>query len=185
MELTNLANGISALVSRPFYNRRHRRKNRLDVATGLEAENSTAVIKQIEFDIAAAADQLLLAIGFAPWRREVFSHQTGIDAKKGAANILREGKSLVPVGFEIVVKNAADTARFVAVLEEKVIVAPFLVFIIRRDLGVRVTGRFHRRMKSDAVRVVLYATPVEHRREVSTAAEPGLAGHNKARVHVH
>ena len=32
----------------------------------LQAENGATVVKQIEFDVAAAADQLLLALGITP-----------------------------------------------------------------------------------------------------------------------
>ena len=99
----------------------------------LQAEDRAAVVEQVEFDVAAAADQLLLALGLAPGRREILSHQSGIDAQEGAADVLREGEGLVPVGFQIIVEDAADAARLVAVLEEEILVAPFLVFVVGRD----------------------------------------------------
>ena len=37
----------------------------VDVAAGLQAEDGAAVVEQVELDVAAAADQLLLALGLA------------------------------------------------------------------------------------------------------------------------
>ena len=51
--------------SRPLHHRRHRGQDRLDIAAGAQAEDRAAVVEQVEFDIAAAADQLLLALGLA------------------------------------------------------------------------------------------------------------------------
>ena len=39
--------------------------------------------------------------------------------------------------------------------------------------------------KATRVGIVLRAAAVEHRRQVGAAAEPGLGGHDEARVHVH
>src|SRR6202047_5645307 len=58
---------------RPFHLRRHRRQDRIDIATGLEAECGAAVVEQVEFDVATAAHQLLLAIGCCPGRRGISS----------------------------------------------------------------------------------------------------------------
>ena len=60
-----------------------------------------------------------------------------------------------------------------------------LEFVVGRDRGVRVAGRLHRGMEGARVGIVLGAAAVEHRREVGAAAEPGLAGDDEARVHVH
>ena len=48
---------------------RHGGQDRLDVAAGLEAEHGAAVVEQVELDVAAAADQLLVAVGLGPGRR--------------------------------------------------------------------------------------------------------------------
>ncbi len=56
---------------RPLHHRRHRRQDRLHIAAGAQAEDGAAVVEQVELDIAAAADQLLLALGLAPGRREI------------------------------------------------------------------------------------------------------------------
>ncbi len=96
-----------------------------------------------------------------------------------------KAKAFVPVGFDVVIEDAADAAHLLAVLEIEILVAPRLVFVVGRDLGMGVTGALHRGVKRDRVGIVLGAAGIEHRREVSAAAEPGLGGHHEARVHVH
>src|SRR5579885_388783 len=115
-----LRNGNKPSCLRPLHHRRHRRQDRVDIAAGLEAESGAAVVEQVELDIAAAAHQLLLALGFAPGLGEIAPHQPGIDLQKGAADLLGEGEGRLPVGLEIIVEDAADAAHLVAVLEEEV-----------------------------------------------------------------
>src|SRR4051812_35375629 len=73
----------AAGLSRPFHLRRHGGEDGVDIAAGLEAKDGAAVVKQVEFDIAAAADQLLLAVFGCPWRIEIAPHQFGIDLQEG------------------------------------------------------------------------------------------------------
>ena len=102
----------SGMRSRPFHLRRQRGQDRIDVAAGLQPEDGAAVVEQVEFDIAAAADQLLLAIGRRPRRVEIAPHQLGIDFQEGAADVLGEGEIGVPVAAVVpVVEDAADAAR--------------------------------------------------------------------------
>ena len=62
----------------------------------LKAEHRAAVVEQIELDIAAAAHELLLAVGLAPGHGEIAPHDLGIDAQEGAADVLREGQAPRP-----------------------------------------------------------------------------------------
>src|SRR5690349_15365806 len=57
--------------SRPFHFGGHRGQDRVHVTAGLQAENGAAVVQQVELDITAAPDQLLLAVGIRPWRCEI------------------------------------------------------------------------------------------------------------------
>ena len=66
----------------------------------LQAEHRAAVVEQVELDIAAAADELLLAVGVGPGRGEIAPHELGIDRQEGAADVLREGEVGVPVAAE-------------------------------------------------------------------------------------
>src|SRR5664279_2305598 len=105
----------SLVISWPLHFGRHRRQDRIDIAAGLQPEDGAAVVEQVEFDVAAAADQLLLAVLGGPWRRKISPDQFGIDFGEGAADALREGEVGVPgARVEPVVKDAADAARFLA-----------------------------------------------------------------------
>src|SRR5262249_38605396 len=106
------------LRSRPLGDRWHGGENRLDVAAGLQPEHGAAVVEQIEFHVAPAADELLLALGLVPADRVVAPHQLGIDPEKGLADRFREREVGLPVAaVEPVIENAADAAHFPAVLE--------------------------------------------------------------------
>src|SRR3982074_2722580 len=95
--------------SRPLHHGRQRRQNRVDIAAGAQPEDGAAVVEQVELDIAAAARELLLALGLAPGRGEILSHQLGIDPGEGAADVLGEGEIAVPIAaVEIVVEVTPD-----------------------------------------------------------------------------
>src|SRR6266545_2028449 len=101
--------------SRPLNLRRQGGQDGLDIAAGLEAEKRAAIVEQIEFDIAAAADELLLAVRFSPAALHVSPNDRRIDVEECTADILHESKIGVPVaGIEIIEEDAADAARLVA-----------------------------------------------------------------------
>src|SRR6478609_1870975 len=119
----SMARGSSVVILRPLHFWRQRGQDRIDITAGLEAEDRAPVIEQIEFDIAAAADQLLLAILGAPRRSEIATHQRWIDLQEGAADVLREGKIGLPIAtVEPVIENAADAPRFLAVRQIEIFV---------------------------------------------------------------
>ena len=55
-------------VVAPFHQRRHGKQNGLGAAVGLQAEDGAAIDHQIEFDVAAAAIELKIALAFAVGR---------------------------------------------------------------------------------------------------------------------
>src|SRR5204862_6194165 len=117
--------------SRPFHHRGHRREDRLDIAAGAQAEDRSAVVEQVEFDVAAAPDQLLFALVFIPARRIIAADELWIDIEELAPHLLSESEVLVPVSrLEIIVEDPTDAAHFVAVLEEEIVVAPRFIFRI-------------------------------------------------------
>jgi hypothetical protein len=77
--------------SGPFYFGGHGGEDSVNVAAGFETESCAAIIKQVEFDVAAAADQLFLAVGWCPGIGVVAAHDHGVDAGEGATNVLSEG----------------------------------------------------------------------------------------------
>ena len=69
-------------VSRPFHFRRHARQDGGDIAAGVQAEDGAPVVEQVELDIAAAAHELLLAVGGAS-RAARNSHARAADRCRG------------------------------------------------------------------------------------------------------
>src|SRR5262245_36371019 len=129
---------------RPFHDGRHGRQDGFHVTAGLEAEYGAAVVKQIEFDVAAAADQLFFAVGVIPQQGEILSYQPRIDTQERATDVLRERKGLIPIRFEIIIKYAANTARFIPVFEKKIVIAPLSVIVVGSDFRVTDDSRLHR-----------------------------------------
>src|SRR5215218_4911580 len=113
----------------PLYLRWHRRENRIDIAAGFQPEDGAALVQQVELDVAPTPDQLLLAVGGGPGKREIAPDQFGIDFQEGAADVLGKGEVGVPVARIMpVIEDAADAARLIAMRQVKIFVAPFFVF---------------------------------------------------------
>jgi GMP synthase-like glutamine amidotransferase len=69
--------------TRPLHHGRHGAEDRFDIAAGLEAEGGAAVVEQVELDVAAAADQLLVAVGFGPGRCPSCGGRAGVAVQEG------------------------------------------------------------------------------------------------------
>src|SRR5262245_46390516 len=178
---------VTAGSLRPLHHGRHGGEDRLYVAAGLEAEHGAAVVEEVEFHVAAAAHQLLLALRLAPGLAEIAPHELGVDLKEGAAHVLGEGEGGVPAAVrwgrrEVVVEDAAHAAGLLAVGQKEVLLAPCLVAGVVRDL-VRRARPLHGGMKARRIGVLLGAAGMQHGREIAAAAEPPLAGHDETRVH--
>src|SRR5688572_4371807 len=164
------------LRSRPQHFRRQRHQDGVGVAAGLEAEDSAAVVEQVELDIAAAADQLAAALLVGPVAAHVAAHDLGIDRQERLADCAGEAEILVPVaGVEIVVEDAAEAARLLAVRQVEILVAPLLVARIVAGVGV-VARALERGVEIGGILAVRLR---EHRRQVGAAAEPALAGRSE------
>jgi len=121
-------------------------------------------MEQVEFDIAATADQLLFAVGLCPRRPEITPDQLGINFQEGAADVLREGEIGFPVaGIVMVVEDAADAAGFLTMWQIEIVVAPFLLLVVRRNACMRVAGGFHGGVEGDCVGIFLGAPPIQNR----------------------
>ncbi len=100
------------------------------------------------------------------------------------ADFLCEGEIGVPVArIEAVIENAARAAWLIPVSEMEIGVAGLFHL---REIGarMRVAGGFHGGVEIDRVFEVLIALVIEQGIEISAAAEPGLAGHQHAGIHV-
>src|SRR5580704_9621251 len=113
--------------SRPARLGRQGHQDRLDIAAGHQAELGAAIMQQVELDIAAAAHQLVLALGIRPRLVHVPAHQPGIDLEERLADAAGEGEVAREVAaVEIVEEDAAHAARLAAVRQVEVFVAPLL-----------------------------------------------------------
>src|SRR5262249_19440316 len=109
-------------ASRPFHHRRHGGEDRVDISAGLEPEHGAAVVQQVELEVAAAPDHLLLAFGLAPRREKIAPPQFGIDFQDPPPPRRGKGKVTPPApAVEPVVKNTADAAHLAPVLEKKIL----------------------------------------------------------------
>ncbi len=71
-----------------------------------------------------------------------------------------------------VIENAANTARFVAVRQEEIFVAPLLEALIIDDILVLFANEAERFVKGERIGVFLCAAAVENGRQVRPAREP-------------
>uniref|UniRef100_A0A0N4Z401 LigA n=1 Tax=Parastrongyloides trichosuri TaxID=131310 RepID=A0A0N4Z401_PARTI len=169
----------------PLHHGRHGTEDGVDIAAGLKAEHGAAIVEQVELDVAAATDQLFLALRVGPGLVHPAGDDLRIDLEEGLADRLGEGEVLLPVAaVVVVVEDAAGAARLVAVGQEEILVAPVLVFgVPRRVEGV--AGALHGGVEVDGVGVVVATVRVQHGRQVAAAAEPGLGRRDQPGVHVH
>src|SRR5215469_7786349 len=104
-----------AVPLRPGDKRRQRHQDRLGVAAGLQPEHGAAVIEQIEFDIAAAADELMAPLLFRPRKRHARPYDRGEHAEEGCADRADKREVAFPIAaVEIIEEDPADAARLTA-----------------------------------------------------------------------
>ena len=114
---------------------RQRHQDRLYIAAGLQPKAGTPIIEQVEFDIAAAAHKLMAALFVGPRQPHARPHDRRISTEERFADPADKGKIALPVtAVEIIEKDPAGAARFVAMLKEKIFVAP----LFEPDMAFRV-----------------------------------------------
>src|SRR5438477_9358463 len=93
--------------SRPRHFRRQRHQDRLHIAAGLEAEEGAAVVEQVELDVAAALDELRLALLGRPGLEEMAAGKRGVDLKESFADRAGEGEVALGVASRVIVEEDA------------------------------------------------------------------------------
>src|SRR5437870_7098321 len=107
--------------------RRQGHQDRLDIAAGAQPEPGAAVVEQVEFDIAAAAHQLMLPLLRRPGPVHPRPHDTREDREKGFPDGPDKGEVALPISaVEIIEKDPADAAWLLAMRQIEILVAPFL-----------------------------------------------------------
>src|SRR4051812_24408558 len=106
---------------------RHRHEDRFAAAARLEAEQSAAVIHQVEFDVAPAAVELEVALTVPERRSFPLIQDRQIGGQERVAHRACEAERKIEIALrEIVEEDAANAARLVTVLQMEIAVAPGL-----------------------------------------------------------
>src|ERR671918_2443546 len=104
----------AAPSSRPRDQWRQGHQDRLGIAAGLEPELGSAIVQQVELDVAPAPLQLVGPLGGAPWPVEVARDQTRIDVEERFADRAHEREVALEIVLEIVEEDPADPTVLVA-----------------------------------------------------------------------
>src|SRR5262249_21315781 len=115
---------LGVVVVVPSYARRQRHENRFYPAPGLEAEQRAAVVNQVEFDVAAAAEFLKLPLAVAECLVLAPAGDRQVGVEEAGAAVADERERPFRVAFQVVEENSADAARLVAVLQKEILVTP-------------------------------------------------------------
>ena len=114
-------------VVTPLHGRRHRRQDRLDSPSRLDPVLRSAVVEEVELDVASPAQQLELPLGLAVGclLPQLDQRQVGREvAVAGPPDELEAG--LEALLGQVVEEEASDPARLLAMGQEEVLVAPLL-----------------------------------------------------------
>ena len=178
--------GLGMPVVLPVHHRWQRHQDRLGSAARLQAEQRAAVEHEVELDVASASIGLELALARAVVAVAVAFDDRDVGFEKGIPDRSHQSKARIKAEFmKVVEEHATDAARFVAVLQEEVLVAPFL------EARVLVCTERHQCLLAGRVEVsrVFFGRIVW--RQIHTPAEPvdvgfaGLLRNEEPNVHVH
>ena len=158
---------FGSIVIDPSSDRRQRHQDGFDSSAGLQAKDRPTIIKKIEFDIAPPAELLKDALPLSIWLIASSLCDGQIRIEKTSSAILYESEKRVPVAFQIIEKDATDSATLVSMAQVEVLVAPFLQSPVADRRSVPFAHLFPHPVEVDdvlAIRIV--------RSEVGPAPEP-------------
>ena len=112
---------------------------------GFEAKLGAPVVDKVVLRIKPAVDELRFAVGIRPCCRQPAFRHGPEGGQEGRANGFGKGEIGLPIaGVQIIIKDAADTARPAAMGDEEVFVSPSLeAVVIGRIMGI--AGAFSQR----------------------------------------
>src|SRR6266567_3050827 len=167
IQLRLLAARLRTPIVAPPDDWRQRHENRLGTPVRLQPEDRPSVVDEIELDIASAAIRLKIALALAVGQVLAPQQHGNIGVEKAVAYASGQCEAMLEVAIvEIVEKYAADAARLVAVLEEKITVAPAL------EARVVILAKRLQRVAADAVKMHCVFLEAVIRRQIHAAAEP-------------
>src|SRR5206468_9540751 len=142
-----------------------------DIAAGPEAEPCAAIVEQVEFSVAAAANELVTALLGRPPGVHPRPYDRRKDREKRFAHRPDKGEIAVPVAArEIIEENPAGAARLATMRQIEILVAPGL------EAGVAIGVVARARRREGAVEFFGGRGIGVDRGEVGAAAEPGFCG---------
>src|SRR5690349_17347888 len=145
-------------------------EDRFGSSIRFQSELCAAVPHQVEFDIAPASEILPLLVAVCERDRVILFHEVPVKGRERLADTLDERKPRLlcqaAFAFQVIEKYSADSARFIAVTDEEIVVSPFF------EVGV-VGGMM---LVADLLQVIVKIFRVcfvnVMRREVDATAEP-------------
>ena len=155
----------------PPHQGRHGHQYGFRAPAGLQAKERPAVVDQIEFHIPAAPVELKLAFPVSVSLILAALDNGHISRQEMVADAFDQTKGLLEAGLiHVVEKKPADSSRFIPVRQEKISIAPLLIFLVctRAERQARLAGRPMPMHDILVVRIV--------RGEVESAAEPPNRG---------
>ena len=133
----------------------------------MQAEQRAAIPHEVELDVAAASIGLEVTLALAIGCVVAALDDGQIGRQEGVAHGAQHREALLEAEFrEIVEEDAADAARLVAVLQEKIVVAPAL------EARMQVGAEGRQRVATRLVEMPRILLDTVIRRQVHAAAEP-------------
>src|SRR5258706_10618872 len=114
-------------VVTPFHDRRQGHEDGFGAATGLQAEQRSAIIDQVEFDVTAAPVGLEIALDFAERQILAAFDNRHVGVQQVIAYAADQHEAGIEVRLrQVIEEDAANAARLPAMFEIEILVAPFL-----------------------------------------------------------
>ena len=159
--------GLRMHVIFPPCRLRQTHENTFNATTGLEAKYSSAIIDEVELHVPSSSHQLPLLLLLGEIIILVLLHDGSVRLDNRVERLLAEFKNGVRISVvEIVEENSAQTASFVAVLDDKIPVSP------RLELGIELRIVLVAHLLVGAVEMLHVVLVDVSGSNVGTAAEP-------------
>ncbi|ABC26958.1 ferric pseudobactins receptor protein RF5-like protein [Hahella chejuensis KCTC 2396] len=151
----------------PAHQRRQGHQDGLGSAAGLQTKQGAPVIHQIELHVTTPSIKLERTFPLAISHVFATLHNGRISGQITVPNCAHElERALKSPGVEIIEKQSADAAGFIAMLQIKVVVTPFFVF----GVNLRAEGLARLRRRAMPMGAIFIEAVI--RRQIVTAAKP-------------
>src|SRR6266567_4328059 len=119
--------GLGTPFVTPLHQRRQRHQDRFGATVGLQAEQRSAIVDEIEFDVAAAPIRLEFTLARAVRLVLTPREDRLVGRQEMIADAARESEAVLePAIAQIIVEDPANAAWLVAMAQKKIFIAPAL-----------------------------------------------------------